>query len=230
MSACKVLIVDDHPVFRHGLRRVVESDRRFTIVGEAGDAPSARSLLATTPVDVLTVDLAMPRGSGLDLLSAVRVEHPSVRVLVLTMCDEALYGMRAFRAGALGYLGKGASAETLIDAIDAVSRGQCVASAPLREQVLQQAFHGLGAGDPVAGLSDRELEVLRLLSLGTDTAGIADTLGLSVKTVESHRGNIARKLGVRGTAGLVRAAVAALGPASGLDGARTVRQSGAVGT
>ena len=203
-----MLILDDHPVFRHGLRRVVESAPELVCVGEVGDAPSARRLLASMQVDVLTVDLSLPNGSGLDLLHAVRVESPSTFTLVMSMCDETLYGMRALRAGARGFLSKGASAEEVRTAILAVWSGDLAVSDALRERTVQQAV-AAGAGEGACdALTDRELDVLLHLANGAGTAQIAASLGVSVKTVETHRANIARKLGVRGTAALVRAAVA----------------------
>ncbi len=211
----KVLIIDDHPLFRQGLRRVIESDVRFVVVGEVGDNPSARRFLSEHEVDVLTVDLALSAGSGLDLIHAVRSEHPSVQMLVVTMCDEKLYGVRALRAGAMGFVGKGASAQTLREALDGVATGQRVASEALKEQLAQP--RGRGSGEPLAELTDRELDVLRFLAQGTDTSGVASALSVSIKTVETHRANIARKLGVRGTAGLVRAAVALVGITSGVN-------------
>ena len=208
MERCRVLILDDHPVFRNGLRRVVESAPELVCVGEVGDAPSARRFLTSTQVDVLTVDLALPNGSGLDLLHAVRVERPSTITLVMSMCDETVYGMRALRAGARGFLSKGASAEEVRMAILAVWRGELAVSGALRERIVQQGV-AWGAGEGACdGLTDRELDVLHHLASGAGTAQIASSLGVSVKTVETHRANIARKLGVRGTAALVRAAVA----------------------
>ncbi len=209
LERCRVLILDDHPIFRHGLRRVVESDPQLVCVGEVGDAPAARRFLASTAVDVLTVDLALGHGSGLDLLHAVRVERPATRTLVVSMGDEVLYGARALRAGARGFVGKGASAEELRAAIRAVWQGELALSPELHDRIMNQAVPpGADARD---SLTDRELDVVQHLAGGVGTAQIAASLGVSVKTIETHRANIARKLGVRGTAALVRAAVGIVG-------------------
>jgi two-component system invasion response regulator UvrY len=207
---CRVLIVDDHPVFRHGLRRVIETDPRLQCVGEATDAPEARRLLSELRVDLMTVDLSLPAGSGLDLLHATRTEHPATRTLVVSMCDEVLYGPRALRAGAMGFVSKGATADTLREGIVSAWRGRPVVSEALRERLGQRAIAPTTRPQGIESLTDRELDVLRGIATGRDTAAIASALAIAIKTVETHRTNICRKLGVRGTAALVRAAIAAL--------------------
>jgi len=209
MSRCRVLLVDDHPVFRFGLRRVVESVPQFECAGEAADAPTARRLLAEVVVDLVTVDLRLARGSGLDLIAAIRAQYPHVRMLVLSMTDPVIFAPRAILAGAHGFVSKGASAEEIISSLRAVARGEQVLPSGVEARIVAPVA-GTSRED-LARLSNRELEVFAWLGRGASTAAIAAALGVSPKTIETHRASVARKLGLRGTASLVRAAVASLG-------------------
>jgi len=204
----RVFLVDDHPVFRSGLARVLDLAPGLTVAGEAEDAPSALVALRTTPVDVVVVDLTLRRGSGMELISAIQSELPRVNTLVLSALDEDLYALRTLAAGALGYLTKDASPTQICDAVRAVATGQAWFSARVQQAVLIRAAKGRSA--PIGELeilTDRELEVFRSLGSGLGTRDIARALNISEKTVEMHRGNIKRKLGLRSAGQLVRAAV-----------------------
>lgn len=202
----RVGILDDHPVFRTGLRRVLELDGRFRCVWEASDTPSARACLLEHAVDVVVVDIALGRGSGLDFLHALRAERPDTRSLVLTVSDERLYGDRARKAGASAFMHKDRPGAEICAALFAVARGGAALAADGPRTA---------SGGSLDLLSDREIEVFRLLGDAMTVPLIASALGLSTKTVESHRANVARKLGLRGTAALVRAAVTAFHPVHG---------------
>lgn len=208
----RVFLIDDHPLFREGVALVLRSDTRFTVVGEAADAPAARAQINAS-VDVAVVDLSLRTGSGLDLLQALRTEHPSVRCLVLSMHEEDLYAERALRAGARGYLTKDSAPDVLRDAILRVARGEFALSPALQTRMLSRLS---AVGVPTQPsqldlLTDREIEVLRLYAAGATPAMTAATLHISVKTVETHRGNIRRKLGGLRNAALLRFAIGVFG-------------------
>lgn len=210
MRPTRVYLIDDHPVFRSGLRRALEDDGRFECVGEADDAPTALSALRQVQVDVVVVDLALRSGSGLDVISALRTEGGQFRALVLSMHDEHLYAERALRAGARGYLGKDLAPRVICDAVARVARGELVVSERLQNLLMQRAVSGQDAsGNPLAVLSDREIEVFRLIAGSLKTSVIARTLHISPKTVESHRARIKSKLGLDSPAELLRAAIVA---------------------
>jgi DNA-binding NarL/FixJ family response regulator len=208
-AALRVFLVDDHPVFRSGVVRTLEADGRFVVVGEAEDAPTARARMPAH-TDVAIIDLSLRNGSGLDLVAALRAERTRLRILVLSMHDPDLYAERALRAGASGYLGKEAAPGTLCEAIWRVAHGGLVMSEALQESMVRRALNGQNATtNPLDTLSNREMDVLRLIAEGVGPSEIARTLFLSVKTVETHRSNIKRKLGIRTGAALLRAALAA---------------------
>ena len=197
-----LLIVDDHTIVREGLRRILEGTGEWT-VAEAGSGFQALELLRRQPVDLALVDLSMPGMSGLDLIRRVRAEFPQVRLLVLSMHAEEQYALRAFKAGAHGYLTKDGAAAELVGAVRKVGAGGAYLSASLAEQVVQQLNRSTRI--PLhAQLSDRELEVLRLLVDGRRITDIAQLLHLSVKTVSTHKSHIQEKLRLPTTAALIR--------------------------
>lgn len=198
---------------RSGLMRLLESNPRFKVVGEAATAPDALCALRQQHADVVLVDLALHRGSGLELIHALHIELPLRRCLVVTMHDEALYAERALRAGARGFIGKDAPIADLFDAVLTVARGERYVSGSMREVMLKRFYADTEPSqDAVASLTDRELEVFRLLGLGLTTRDIATRLGISVKTVETHRVNIKNKLRIEGLGELVRFAVSLFAP------------------
>lgn len=205
--------MDDHPVFRNGLARVIDATPGLRVVGEAGDAPSALAALREVKVQVVVVDLTLRRGSGMELIGAILAEHPNANVFVLSALEEDLYALRALSAGALGYLCKDAAPKQICEAIRMVAAGQPYFSPRIQQSVMMRAARGraapLGALD---ALTDRELEVFRCIGRGMGTREIGRHLHVSEKTIETHRGNIKRKLGLRSSGQLVRAAVTAFLP------------------
>ena len=205
----RVLIVDDHPVFRRGLSDILATEPGIAVCGEAESVDTARQAIAARSPDVAVVDLALGDEDGLDLVSTVARSHPNVRVLVLSGHDERLHADRALKAGALGYVMKDATIGQMIDAIRRVASGKPFVSPDIAERILS----GLGGShrrsdqSPLERLTDRERRVLTLMGRGIATREIAAQLRLSVKTVESHYAHIKEKLGVRNGRELMRAAV-----------------------
>ena len=228
-SPINVFVVDDHPLFRHGLRRVIESEPDMAVCGEASNAAQTLDRLESCAPDVMIVDLCLAGRSGLDLVRDLKAVRPQLPVLMLSMYDESLYAERALRAGASGYVMKQQAAEEVSGAIRRIAQGHVHLSASLSSQMVRKAveapvgtpdatperFAPVAPGDGgsstanagVRQLSDRELEVFELLGQGLSTRRIAETLYRSVKTIESHRENIKAKLGVNSSAELLRYAV-----------------------
>jgi len=208
LESVRVFLVDDHTLVRAGLERVLQSTPRIVVVGQAGDVEGALEGIAATLPDVVIVDIALGRRSGLELLAALRARGASARALVVTMHDTTTYAERALRAGALGFIGKDAPVEALHAAVFKVARGEVAVPDALAQAVLAR-LGGLATDElnPLATLTDREVEVLRLFGLGKSTREVAETLAISTKTVETHRVNIKNKLGIDGLGELIRFAV-----------------------
>lgn len=198
-----LLLVDDHAIVREGLKRVLEPLAEEWTVTEASTAFQALDSLRQMPVHLAIVDLSLPGMGGLDLIQRIRAEYPTVKVLVLSSHAEEQYALRAFKAGASGYVTKDTAAAELVAAVRKVAAGGTYVSVSMAERVLQQ-FSGRAAAPAHGKLSDRELEVLRLIVAGKRPADIADTLHLSVKTVSTHKSRILEKLGLQSTAALIR--------------------------
>jgi DNA-binding NarL/FixJ family response regulator len=205
----KIFLIDDHAVLRDGLRRLLGDQDDMILAGEAENARKAFAKLETLEPDLVVVDISMPGSNGIELIKSLKARFPKLAVIVLSMHDEALYAERALRAGARGYIMKQASAEHLLAAIRTVLRGEIHLSQDLSSALLksivsqrQQTVNSLDR------LSDRELEIFRLLGEGYTTREIATSLSISAKTVESHRGNIRQKLKLSSGAELMRFAMA----------------------
>lgn len=205
----KVLIIDDHPIFREGLRKVLQAEPDLVVCGEVASAAEALAAATTTRPDVAIVDITLDHSNGIDLIKDLELHWPGLPVLVLSNHDEALYAERCLRAGALGYVMKHHPPEHLIEAVHNVLQGKFHFSGEITNKILSQCGHGpvTSAGNPAERLSDRELQVFELYGKGRTTRQIATFLHLSVKTIESHRDHIKEKLGFADSAGLVHAAV-----------------------
>ncbi|MBN9519700.1 response regulator transcription factor [bacterium] len=193
----RVLIVDDHPAVREALASRIGRQPDLEVCGEACDLADALRLVAEAKPDVAVVDISLKSGSGIELIKRIRDRDAAVRVVVWSMHPESLYAERALRAGALGYVNKDQATDTIVEAIRRVRRGEVWVSEAMAQRMLRQAIGGgpEGAGrSPLDTLADRELEVFRLIGQGARTAEIADRLHLSVKTVETYRDRIRRKL------------------------------------
>jgi DNA-binding NarL/FixJ family response regulator len=205
----RILVVDDHPIVRQGLSQLINQEEDLTVCGAAKDASSALEAIAGSQPDLLIVDVSLEGPDGLDLLKTVRLRDPALPVLVLSMHDESLYAERALRAGARGYIMKQAATEGLLGAIRRILGGDIYVSDSVASRMLQQ-FTGRATPterSPVEGLSDRELEVFRMIGQGHGTREIADLLHLSVKTVESYQAHIKEKMSLKNSRELVQHAV-----------------------
>lgn len=205
----RVFFVDDHPLVREWLASMVALEPDLEVCGQADDGAVTLAAVPQAKPDVMVVDLSLPRGSGLDLIKSMRAQFPAVRLLVLSMHDEASVAERAFRAGAHGYAVKRESGPRIIDGIRTVLDGKFYASPSLTAQLAGRMF-GAGAHSgraPEELLSDREMEVFRLRGQGLSPKEIADRLGVSVKTVGSYDARIKEKLGLGDGGELMREAV-----------------------
>lgn len=202
----RVLIVDDHAVVRSGLRRVLEAENGIEVVGEAGDMRTAVFEAREQKPDVVLMDVVMPGGTGIEATPAVLKEVPEAKVLILSMQDDPLYVREAFQAGASGYVLKEAVDTEVVAAVREVAGGGRYVHPTLGASLVAADAEERARAD-ADPLSDREHEVLRLLALGHTNQEIADTLFLSVRTVETHRAHIMQKLRLTTRAELVRYAI-----------------------
>jgi DNA-binding NarL/FixJ family response regulator len=204
-----VFIIDDHPLFRIGLRSLLESDGNIVICGEADNSESALSQLRTLRTDLVIVDIALRGTNGIDLLKQLKTEQPELRALLMSMYDEELYAERALRAGAIGYIKKDSPPELVVDAVFRALRGGIVLSKRGADSLLRRLTQGIKSdtGAELPRLSDRELEIFRLMGQGASTRECAERLHVSIKTVEAHQSSIKTKLGITGANQLRRYAV-----------------------
>ena len=203
----RVVIVDDHPVVREGLAARIAQWTDFEVCGEAATTQEAIRLVAEAEPDVAIVDVALEDkgGDGLELVKYIRTNHPEVKCLVHSIYDDVLYAQRSLEAGALGYLNKHAARETMREALRRVAAGQVYVSPEMTDRILRShAGHGPDARSVFERLSDRELQVLRLLGQGHGTRKVAEQLHLSVHTIETYREKLKAKLDLANGAELAR--------------------------
>jgi two-component system response regulator NreC len=198
----RIVIADDHSVVRRGLRQLLEVEEGLEVVAEADDIEDARRYTRGHKPDVLVLDLNMPGGSTLDAIPAIREESPDTRIVILTMQDEPAYAREALGAGVLGYVLKEAADTELVEAVRRAAAGDTYLNPRLGARVAAAPPAG-----PPDGLSQREVEVLRMIALGHTNAEIGESLFLSVRTVETHRAHIQQKLRLGSRAELVRYAL-----------------------
>lgn len=201
-----ILIADDHTIMREGLKRILEGQDDFEVVGEATNGIEAMDWVRKGGFEVLLLDLSMPGKSGVDLIKQIKIESPKLPILVLTMHEEEQYAVRTIRAGASGYLTKESAATLLVEAIRRVAAGRLYISPSVAEQL---ALNIMPRNDelPHKRLSDREFEVFQLLASGGSVSEIAEKLHLSVKTVSTHKTRILQKMDAHSLADLVKYAM-----------------------
>jgi two-component system invasion response regulator UvrY len=202
----RILIADDHPIVRAGLKQVIADAPDMTVADEAADGHEVLAKVRQGDFDVVLLDLSIPGLSGLDALKQVKSEKPNLRVLILSVHPEDQYAVRVLRAGAWGYVTKASAPEQLIAAIRRVHEGRRYVSPALAERLAEQLQPG-AATMPHESLSDREYQVLCLLASGKTVTEIADALALSVKTVSTYRSRILEKMGMRSNAELTHYAI-----------------------
>jgi len=208
-EAKRIVIVDDHPLFRKGLEQLIHSDSAFAVCGEANNASEAMDVIRKLNPDLAIVDLSLPGANGIELIKNIRAEFPKLPILVLSMHDESLYALRALRAGAEGYVMKHEAMANVIQAIHEVFNGRPYLSPAMAAQVITKFAHrgSQSEADAVERLSDRELEILELIGKGNEVRQIAKLLHLSPKTVETHRAHIKEKLNLQNARQVTRFAV-----------------------
>lgn len=207
--ATRVLLVDDHPTFREGLKSLIEHEGSLIVCAEADSERGAIKALEGKALDMMIVDLNLGNDSGLKLIQRVRLAYPQLRILVVSMYDESMYGERAINAGADGYICKQDEPEKLTTAIERVSKGERYTSRGLADRLAEQKASGCGAAaaDPVEILTARELQVFGLIGNGYSTKEIAAKLHVSPKTIDAHRDHIKSKIGISDNSRLVHRAV-----------------------
>jgi DNA-binding NarL/FixJ family response regulator len=195
----RLLVVDDHPVFRHGICQYLTQVSDLTICGEASNAQLALEAMRLHQPDVVLLDVSLPGTNGIELIKHMLAERPTLIILMLSMHDESLYALRALRAGAKGYVMKQQTMEHILDALHKVTHGGIYVSPQFSEKLIFKTIAGSTGdlGSPVEKLSDRQLEVLQLFGRNKSTREISETLHLSVKTIETHRTHIKEKLGFK---------------------------------
>jgi DNA-binding NarL/FixJ family response regulator len=206
MGMIRVLIADDHAIFRTALREILESRAGMEVVAEAGDSHEAIELSRKLEPDVLLLDVTMPGRPGIEAVEEVRRLAPKVRILMLTAHPEDQYALRCLKAGADGYMIKGAAFDQLIEAIRRIHGGGKYVSPQLAERIAVNLAHGSEIPSH-QDLSNREFEVMRLLGSGRTVAQIAEELCLSPKTVSTYRARLLEKLGLKNTAEIVQYAL-----------------------
>lgn len=204
----RILVVDDHPIMRFGITQLIHAEADLNIIAEAGTAAEALQILEESPIDLALIDLSLPDRNGLELIKDIRAMYPDVHCLVVSMHDENLYAERVLRSGGRGYLRKVEAAKNLISAIRQVLAGGIFVSAEISSRIMESLASGGSPGtSPADCLSDRELEVFRLLGEGNGSRDVAGKLGISVRTVDAHRAHIKEKLGLKDATELVHHAV-----------------------
>jgi DNA-binding NarL/FixJ family response regulator len=207
-SRIKLLLVDDHPLVRRGISSCLARQERFAIVGEAADGLEALRKAKELLPDIILMDIEMPLMNGLTVTERLRRELPSVKVLILSMHSNPDYVLRIIQSGARGYVLKEASLEELVRAIETVDSGEAFFSPDVARSAFNQFVHRTGEGSSPSQLTNREREVLTYLAGGLSNKEVASALGIGVRTVETHREHMMRKLNIHNVAGLTRFAIA----------------------
>ena len=203
----RIMIVDDHPIVRHGIAQLLNGQTDMEVVAEAEDAESAVRQLRDQTFDMLIVDISMPGLSGLDLIRRIKAKDTHMPILVLSMHDESVYAERALAAGARGFLMKHEATEKLVSAVRKLLGGGVYLSRSLEERMFQTFVGGQIVDEPLKRLTEREFEVLQLIAQGLTSAQIAKRINRSIKSVEAYRTAIRSKLGAKSTVDLARLAL-----------------------
>jgi DNA-binding NarL/FixJ family response regulator len=208
----QVMIIDDHPVVRMGMKKIIEMEKDMRVCGEAADANKAINLIVKMKKkpDIVIVDISLEGEiSGIDLIKAIKSRYSNIKTIVLSMYDETMYAERAIRAGARGYVPKKEASATIVNALRTIMKGEIYLSDSISRTIIGKLLHGSSdvIGTSVDALTNREIQVFELIGNGYGTSEIAKKLNLSINTIESHKRNIKEKLGLRNGAELTKTAI-----------------------
>ncbi|HOS96901.1 MAG TPA: response regulator transcription factor [Deltaproteobacteria bacterium] len=205
----RILIVEDHEIFRLGIKELINHEHDLTVCGEAEDVDTARELIRRLHPDLAIIDITLKKSNGMDLVKEISTHHKGMKMLVLSMHDELLYAERSIQAGAQGYIMKQETSRSIVKAIRHILAGNIYVSQDIMDNLLNRVRSGQETLDksPVETLSDREIAVLRMIGQGRSTGEIADEMNLSVSTISTYRERIKEKLNLKHAAELVRYAV-----------------------
>ncbi len=210
VATIRILIAEDHAIVREGIRMILDAEPDFHVVGEARDGREAVELAQTLAPDVVVMDISMPQMNGIEATRQLQRLCPNARVLILTMHEEESYVFQLLQKGASGYVLKRAAATDLVEAVRSASRGEAFLCPSVARSVVQDYLDRIRSGegrDRYDGLTDREREILVLLADGLTNAAIAQRLGISIKTIQTHRAHIMEKLDLHDRSLLVRYAI-----------------------
>lgn len=204
----RIFLVDDHPLYREGLKQYINKEPTLEVCGEAGNAVDAMELIRNQRPDLVIVDVSLGESSGIDLVKSIRSQNKEMGILVLSMHPDTLFAERALLAGARGYINKSRAIESIKDAIQTILNGRIYLSDTMTQAMLEKKSYGVSEASPAVDLlSDRELEVFEQIGNGKTTAKIAKNLNLSAKTIETYRANIKNKMSLENNTELIRHAV-----------------------
>ena len=205
----KFIIVDDHPIFRHGLATLIQTNEDYCVIAEASDIDSVLTLLKNDCPDIIIVDISLKNQNGLELVKLLKERHPGLPALVVSMHDEIIYAERAVEAGALGYVMKQAPPEVILEAISTVLSGRIYLSETVQNRILDARFNQSQSSpySAIENLSSREFEILQYIGQGFGASETAEILNLSVKTIHTYRDHLKQKLQIENSQALRRFAI-----------------------
>lgn len=204
MNKIKIAVADDHKLFRNGIAAILQDDDRFDLIGSVENRESLLAVLSQYDVDIVLLDISLPNESGLDILSDIREQFPDTKCIMLTMHEEIHYVKESLKKGAYGYLLKDSGEQELIKAIIGVNEGKKHFKDKISDLLVEDMSKSKSESNPI--LSDREVEIVRMVAEGKITKEIADKLFISVRTVETHRSRIMKKLGASNASEMINAA------------------------
>ncbi|MDR3237615.1 MAG: response regulator transcription factor [Spirochaetia bacterium] len=202
----KIILVEDHPIFRRGLAQLINSTEDLQVCGETDDFMGAVNIIKETNPDLVIIDITLKNGNGIELIKDIKAQYPKIKIIVLSMHDEKVYAERALRAGANGYMMKHEAPETILKVIHHVLADNIYVSDEIAARIFNMFLDGRRDDSPVNILTDRELEIFQLIGSGLGSKQIASKLHISVKTVENHRAHIKEKLNIKSAIDLVQQA------------------------